>query len=179
MEPHGDIKTDICVHTLSDGTTLRMLILTGGEAWRHPTSQDVYSRGRRSVKTAHVGPKNLLEHWNDSFPRSVLSQTKHCRTPEKVPGTNWCRVSFSLSLASLPFVFRYGSSSKVGKKQKKRNAQSQPTYRSHTKSLRVLSGLKDCTSRDTMMPKCNIYQDEVVSVFPMTSKIPHKKYRDA
>lgn len=55
---------------------------------------------------------------------------------------------------------------------------SQPTHRSHAKSLRVLSGLKDCTTRDTIMPQCNIYQDEVVSAFPTTSKIPHKKYKD-
>lgn len=37
MKPHGDTETDVCVSALSDGTTLRMLILTGGEAWRQST----------------------------------------------------------------------------------------------------------------------------------------------
>ena len=68
---------------------------------------------------ARTGSENLLEHWNDSFPRSVLSQTKHCRTPENVPGTNWCRLSFSLSLASLLFVFRYSTNSQVGRNEKR------------------------------------------------------------
>ena len=58
----------------------------------------------------------------------------------------------------------------------KRNAQSQSAYRSHTKSLRVLSGQKGHTSRSMIMPKCNSTQDEVVSVFSMTWIIPHKKY---
>lgn len=94
--------------------------------------------GKARTKTAHMGPKNLLEHWNDSFPRSVLSQTKHCRVPENVPGTNWCRLSFSLSLASLPFVFRCGSSSKVGRKEKcSEPIDLQKSYKVSTCSIRT------------------------------------------
>lgn len=37
---------------------------------------------------SHTVLKDLLAHWSDSFPRSVLSQPEHCRTPENVPGTN-------------------------------------------------------------------------------------------
>ena len=73
MKPHIDMKTKVYMNTLSTGTILRELTVWGGKA---------------RTKTAHMGPENLLEHWNDSFPRSVLSQTEHCRAPENVPGTN-------------------------------------------------------------------------------------------
>lgn len=132
----------------------------------------------QSTKTPRTRPENLLEHWNDSFPRSVLSQTKHCRTPEKVPGTNWCRLSFSLSLASLLFVFRQSSSSssKMGGNEKREMLRANILEKSY-KVPTFLSDYKDWNQRvqwcqRVLLPRCSC-----LSISDELGNTPYKIYR--
>lgn len=59
----------------------------------------------------------LQGHCNDSFAKSGFSHTKQGITPANVPETNWCLLSFSLSLASLFFVFVTDRGGKMKEKQ--------------------------------------------------------------
>lgn len=123
------------------------------------------------MKTAHVGPKNLLEHWNDSFPRSVLSQTKYCRTPENVFQGQTDVGSVSLCLWHLCLLSSgMAAAARWGKTKKEKCSEPASQRTEAIQSLYVFyQGLKDCTTRDTYT-QCNIYQDEVVSAFPRLRK---------
>jgi len=72
----------------------------------------------QSTVSSHTKASNYLrEHCNDSFPRRAFSQAIHGITPEKVPFVKLCLFSFSLSLASLFFVFIPNSRGRnIGKK---------------------------------------------------------------
>ena len=137
MKPHGSTETDVCVSALSDGTTLRMLILAGGEAGRQPTwgPRTYWSTGMTLSPGAFYHKPNTAEPQ-----RKFQGQTD----VESVSLCLWhpCLLSSGMAAAA---TWR--------KKKEEKNAQSQPTYRNHTKSLCVLSGEEGCTPRDTITPK--------------------------